>query len=131
MKMISNLSDKLAIGLSAACTVHCLLLPLIIVVIPQIAGMAIASEEFHEWIIFFVLPISIFALTMGCRQHQRYRLLIPGVGGLLILVLAVLTEEMLGEWAEKSLTLLGSALIAFGHYQNYKLCQNVDDCHCD
>ena len=131
MKYSSNTLDKLAIGLSAACAVHCLLLPLLILVVPQVATMVFASENVHEWMVLLVLPTSAYALTMGCRKHQRYRLLIPGVGGLAILVLAVLTEEYLGEWGEKSLTLIGSALIAFGHFQNYKLCREVDDCHCD
>lgn len=132
MKNFSNASDKLAIGLSAACAVHCLILPLFILAIPQIAVSVVASEDFHLWMVFFVLPISIFALTMGCRQHQRYRLLIPGVSGLLLLVIAILVgEDLMGEWGEKSLTLAGSILIAFGHYHNYRLCQEVDNCHCD
>jgi hypothetical protein len=52
--------------------------------------------------------------------------------GLTLLVLAVaLGEEVIGELWEKLLTVAGAMFVAYGHYRNFKLCQNQQDCQCD
>ena len=71
-----------------------------------------------------VIPSSAYALTLGCKQHQRYRLLILGFIGLTLLLLAlVLGEERIGEVGEKILTVLGASIVATGHWFNFRLCQ--------
>ena len=54
-----------------------------------------------------------------------------GVFGLSILFLAILMgENILGEYGEKGLTLLGSIIVAFSHFKNLKICKELDcDCH--
>ena len=58
-------------------------------------------------------------------------LLFIGIFGLLILFLAILMgENILGEYGEKGLTLLGSIIVAFSHFKNLKICKELDcDCH--
>lgn len=93
--------------------------------------MQLDGEAFHLWMLFLVIPISVYALTMGCRQHKRFRLLALGIVGLLFLVLAVaLGEGMLGEVWEKTLTLIGATIITLGHFWNYRLCRNQETCAC-
>ena len=71
------------------------------------------NEAFHLWMVVAVLPSSLYALTMGCKQHKRYQLLIWGIVGLALLVLALaLGEERIGEWVKKALTVLGATLVA-------------------
>jgi len=63
-----------------------------------------------------VIPTSVYALTLGCKQHKRYRLLILGFIGLGLLVVALaLGEERIGEAGEKILTVIGGGFVAFGH----------------
>ena len=54
-----------------------------------------------------------------------------GIFGLSILFLAILMgENILGEYGEKGLTLLGSIIVAFSHFKNLKICKELDcDCH--
>ncbi len=130
MKTIQTFSDKFAIGLSLLCTVHCLLLPLALVFIPSLAAMQFTDERFHLWMLSAVIPSSIVALTLGCRQHQHYRLLLLGFAGLFLLCLAVLGESIIGKTGETTLTLFGAALVATGHLMNYHLCQQNTDCPC-
>lgn len=122
-------ADRVAIGLSGLCVIHCLVLPLLIVVLPSLAALPFNDEKFHLWMIFAVIPVSIFALFLGCKRHNNYQVLAFGVIGLVLLVAAVMGEELLGEVGEKALTLVGAAFIAFGHFRNYRLCQQRDDCH--
>ncbi len=131
MKNLQILTDKAAIGLSLLCTIHCLAFPLIVVFLPSLAALQLNEEMFHIWMVVAVLPTSTYALTMGCRQHKHYRLLISGLPGLACLVLAViLGETILDEAWEKMLTSLGAGIIAYGHYRNYRLCQHQWNCKC-
>lgn len=130
MKTIQALSDKFAIGLSLLCTVHCLLLPIALVVMPSLAAMQFANERFHLWMLLAVIPTSLIALTLGCKQHQHYRLLLLGFAGLSLLCLAVTAASIIGEAGEKILTVLGTTLIASGHLMNYQLCQQHVECPC-
>ena len=131
MKITDNFSDKTAISLSLLCAIHCLFFPLLLVLSPTLASLQLDNEAFHVWMVAAVLPISIYALTMGCKKHKRVQLLVSGLVGLSLLVTAVaLGEDKIGEFGEKGLTLLASIIIAYGHYQNYRACQDYDKCGC-
>lgn len=125
------LFDKIAVSLSFLCALHCLVLPFVLVVLPSIAALNLHGEEFHLWMVLAVIPISIYALTLGCKQHKRNHLFAIGAIGLALLLAAVfLGHALLGEYGEKILTLLGASLIAFGHIKNYRLCQQHKSCCC-
>ena len=134
MKSLRALTDKFAIGLSLTCTIHCLVLPVLLVLLPSITVLQLADNEaFHFWMIVVIIPTSTFALSMGCKQHKRYRLLLLGFIGLSLLILAlILGEEILGEYGEKLVTTIGAGFIAVGHWFNYRLCKvgHSNDCHC-
>jgi hypothetical protein len=133
MNTTQTVTDKLAIGLSLGCAIHCLSLPVILALLPSLAALQLDNEAFHFWMLVAVLPTSVYALTMGCKQHKRYRLLIIGFIGLGLLVLALaLGEERIGEAGEKMLTVIGAGFVAFGHWFNYRLChaQKHKDCTC-
>ena len=131
MNNLQRLSDKSAIGLSLLCTIHCLAMPLAAVLLPSIAALPLADETFHYWMLITVLPISAYALTMGCKKHQRYRLLLIGGVGLCILVFATYAgHDLLGETGEKTLTVVGTMILALGHLWNYRLCHHKGPCDC-
>ena len=131
MTKFQTLSDTTAISLSFLCALHCFALPLIFIVFPSIAALQLDNEYFHFWMIIIVIPISLYALTLGCKVHKRFYTLSNGLFGLAFLLLAVsLGETVITEVGEKILTLIGAAFIAFAHYRNYKLCQHSTDCAC-
>ena len=68
---------------------------------------------------------------LGYKNHKTFSFLITGVIGLSILILAItIGESLLGEFGEKGLTLVGSIIVAYAHYRNYRTCQNLDcTCH--
>jgi len=102
-----------------------------LIILPSMIALQLDNEIFHTLIIITVLPVSIFALTLGYKQHKRNWLLILGFTGLLLLVIAViLGEEITGEFGEKLLTVLGASLVAAGHLWNFRLCQQLADCAC-
>ena len=131
MSQANQYADKIAIGLSSLCALHCLGLPLLWVVLPSASALNLNTEAFHVWIVFAVIPTSIYALTRGCKKHQYFHLLAIGFVGLAFLLLAIaIPHALLGEWGEKGLTLIGAGIIAYGHFKNFRLCQKHNDCAC-
>lgn len=124
-------ADKAAMGLSFFCVLHCLALPLIAATLPSLIATGLRDEAFHIWMIMAVLPISLYALTMGCRNHRRYTIMVVGACGLLVLCTPLfLGHAVLGESGEKTLTVFGAVLVAASHILNYRLCRQKSDCEC-
>lgn len=129
---LQNLTDKAAIGFSLLCGIHCLLFPLLMILLPSITAISFDGELFHRAMLFLILPTSLFALTMGCRKHKRYHVFVWGAVGLIIIAAAGLWgHDLVGELGEKVMTMLGALIIATGHIQNHRLCRlntcGVDD----
>lgn len=51
--------DKFAIGLSAMCAIHCLAVPVLLVLLPSAAALGLGNEQFHFWMLVAVLPSSL------------------------------------------------------------------------
>ena len=131
MKTVSTNIDKAAIGLSLICAVHCLMLPVALVMLPALTASAFAGEHFHQWMLIAVIPTSLTALTMGCKQHRNMSIMAMGLAGLIVLTLAAfLGHDLLGETGEKMVSLLGASLIAVGHVKNHTLCRRLQ-CGCE
>lgn len=133
MKTAQAVTDKFAIGLSMMCAIHCLALPFLLALLPSLAALQLDNEAFHLWMVVAVLPTSIYALTLGCKQHKRYRLLILSAIGLAMLFMGLLLgEAIIGEAGEKILSVTGAGFVAVGHWFNYRLCriQKHKDCAC-
>ena len=123
-------ADKASITLSLACMIHCLLMPSFLVLTSGFFALSIDNEFIHKAFLIIVLPVSLYALITGYRNHKILSYLYMGTSGLWILIFAVFFGEgVLGELAEKSLTLLGSLIVASSHYKNYKACKELD-CLC-
>ena len=124
-------ADKASITLSMACMIHCLLMPSFLILTSGFFALSIDNELIHKAFLIIVLPVSLYALITGYRNHRILSYFYLGTSGLWILIFAVFFGEgVLGEFAEKSLTLLGSIIVAFAHYKNYQACKELAcDCH--
>ena len=124
-------ADKLSITLSLACMIHCLLMPSFLVLSSGLLAIAIDNEFIHKIFLILVIPISLYALISGYNNHKMSSYLYMGILGLWLLIFAVFFGEVVfGEFAEKSLTLFGSLMVATSHYKNYQICRSLDcSCH--
>lgn len=125
-------SDKAAMTISLVCVLHCFFVPSFVIFGSGFLSLTFDNELVHYIIILIALPVSIFALYTGYKNHKSISPLPYGIFGLMILIAAVLLgEEIIGELGEQVLTLLGATLVAFAHYQNYQLCKSLEcvSCH--
>lgn len=122
--------DKLAVALSAICLVHCLALPVLLTLAPISGSFLIEDELFHLLMLVVIVPISLIALTIGCRQHKDTATLVLGGLGLGILVLtAFFGHDWFGETGERVVTSGAGLILAAAHIRNYLICRRVDCQH--
>ena len=123
----SFLFDKFAISTSALCAIHCLSLPIILSLFPALGSTLLGEESFHKWLLFLVIPLSLVALTMGCKQHKSWFVAILGLIGISILIFtAAYGHNLFGHDGERIATLMGVSALALGHLRNYKLCRRTN-----
>lgn len=118
--------DRLAIGGSALCAIHCLTLPILLSVFPALGTTLFGKESFHLLLLLFVIPLSLVALSIGCKQHKSWFVSLTGVLGLSLLIFtAIFGHETFGHEGEKIATLIGASFIAIGHIRNFTLCRST------
>ena len=124
-------SDKFAISLSLVCVAHCFFVPSFIILSSSLYVSAIDNEFVHNLILFFAVPISLLALSLGYKNHGKALYFLVGLIGLVILCGAVfIGEQLYGETGERLFTLVGSLLVVFAHYKNHQVCKEINcDCH--
>lgn len=112
--------DRLAVGLSGLCLLHCLLLPFAVTILPFLGQFG--DDHLHAEVLLIVVPVSIVALALGFRHHRRGGIIVGGVVGLGILIVGgTIAHDAYGLVADRTLTVIGSLTLAFTHYRNFRL----------
>ena len=118
--------DRLAISTSAVCAIHCLCLPLLLGLFPALSSSIFGQEAFHQLLLWLIIPLSLFSLTLGCKRHKSKSVAVMGLIGLAILLFtAILGHDFLGEFYERVATLIGASAIATAHVQNFRLAKQA------
>ncbi len=130
---MQKIIDNLGITISAACAIHCVLLPAILIIAPY---SFFASHEFHETLIYFILPFAAVAFFLGCKKHGDYKVLIMGSIGIILLATSLVIHEVFHseqhseEFMVILITIAGSVTLIFSHLRNARLCRQENfDCH--
>ena len=143
-------SDKLSMCLSLCCILHCIALPVIILMIPSFASLWINNEKVHVILVLFAVPISLFAMAKSLRIHHNYKCISLAVIGLSFLVIAIFMHNInfgsesshighgeathhdeeaehghhdhggIGETLETIFTVLGGLILLGAHYLNIR-----------
>lgn len=143
--------DHLAISMAFICAVHCLLTPVLIVLLPVIATSFFVHQDFHIWMLLLVLPTTGLSLFIGCRKHKdKWSALFCGIG-LLLLIVALTYERIANGGAGAALAssghegcvncvhnvaantgniwawinTFGGVFLAMGHFRNFRLCRKT------
>lgn len=119
--------DRIGIGLSGLCVVHCLLFPVILAVLPLWSAFEALHDGFHLVLAVLLVPTTGLAARSGYRHHRDRGVLGLLSGGLAaIVVAALLGHGLLGYGWGTGLTLVGSVLLIAGHGRNWH-CRSA--CH--
>ena len=140
--------DTFAISISIVCAVHCLLTPVLVVLLPIITTTFWVHKDFHLWMLLFVLPTTSLAVFLGCRRHRDKFVMGLSATGLVCLFTVSIYESAFhinkvlqhgGECVQcmhaghfKLTTLaniLGGLLLVSAHFRNYRLCRRLQCTH--
>ncbi len=119
--------DAFGIAASAACAIHCALLPLFLTSLPLFGVNIIDNPVFEYCMIGLSFCIGLYSLYHGRKKHHHswLPLLVFAMGMALLLAKVA--------WHEWSLVLLIPAVgaIITAHYLNYRLCRGHNHAHAD
>ena len=120
-----RLADLTGILLSLTCLIHCLALPLILLLAPALSRWIALPEGDHAAILLLALPAAAVAMRDGWRRHRRLVPAVFAVAGLSLLALGLSAHE---GWiavanpaaADRLLTSAGALALAAAHLVNWR-----------
>ncbi|WP_174284719.1 MerC domain-containing protein [Sphingomonas bacterium] len=110
--------DRLAIGLSGLCVVHCVASSVLLVMLSAADGVLL-NPIFHEVGLTFAILLGAVALGRGALRHGYVMPICMGSLGLGIMA-GAMTLPHDGTGAEAVWTIVGVGLLAFGHDLNHR-----------
>lgn len=115
-KLANSLLDRIAIGLSGLCLLHCL------------AGFVLLSlfaltgdwldHRVHVVGLALAMPLAAVALFRGWRRHGRMPIGALGLLGLAVMAASLAVRH--GQIVEMLVSMTGVGLLATAHWQNMK-----------
>lgn len=126
-----NQTQKLSIWLSSLCLIHCLITPFIILLLPSLGAF------FSGWVeialVASILPISSVAFFPIWVKHKNSARIIEYLIGISLVISAQVIVFFHGhggnsieQYAELSLMIIGTLLIAYSTYRNRR---HTHHCH--
>ncbi len=110
--------DRCGMVAAFICITHCALLPMVVFAAPALGAYAPDTEWLHMPLVLFAVALGIYAMMAGSNRHkQKGPAVLAAVG--IILLLASLAEEQLGELAEY-LASAGALAMAWAHVKNLR-----------
>jgi hypothetical protein len=106
--------DRMAIGLSSLCLIHCVATVLLAATLAS-AGAALANPAWHEVGFTVAILLGAVALGRGYASHRDWRPLLLGGAGLALMAVGLIRAEGLPEIAS---TMSGVVLLALAHRLN-------------
>lgn len=114
--------DAAAATLSSLCLLHCLALPLALVLLPTAGGALRGSLHGPGWLhwalIALAAPFSVWALWRGVAVHGRNRFWRWALAGFALMAAGALLHAHAP--AEQMLTVAGGLVVAGAHWGNWR-----------
>ncbi len=120
-----RLADLTGIALSFTCLLHCLALPLVLLLAPALSRWIALPEGIHAAILLLALPAAAIAMRDGWKLHRRLMPAVIAAIGLSLLALGLSAHEGWieaadPEAADRLLTSVGALTLAAAHLVNWR-----------
>lgn len=120
-----RLADMTGIVLSFTCLIHCLALPLLLLLAPALSRWIALPEGIHAVILLLALSAAAIAMRDGWRRHRRLMPAVLATAGLGLLALGLSAHEGWvaaadPEPADRLLTSVGALTLAAAHLVNWR-----------
>lgn len=124
LKFWKNINwDKIGLSLSFICAIHCMITPILVLLLPIVAHYYMSQEWFHWVLALLIVPVGIFAFVSGFKHHRKTIVFYLGIPGLIIVgIIPLFFHEYFVWWSEALLMVIGSTLLISSHWINRKSC---------
>ncbi len=132
------LFDRIGFSVSFICAVHCLAMPILLPLLPVLAGSFWLGESIESWIMILTITVAALALFRGYLLHRKFRVLFIFTLGIMFLFLKSDQCGLCshGHWhlsgasvLHYGLAALGGFSLAIGHWLNLKFCKSCPACN--
>ena len=122
---LQSILDGSAVAISALCAVHCLALPVLLVLFPLLGATVMTDESFHAILLWVILPTSVLAIALAWGRHRDALVLsLVGIGLLILVGAAIWAHDHAALWVDQAMSVIGGAVLAAGHIRNSLLCRH-------
>jgi hypothetical protein len=119
--------DRIGMGLSILCAVHCLATPLVILSLPILARYYLVHPLFHFLLAGVIIPVGLIAFVAGLRHHRNWWVLVLGIPGLVLVTgVPYLVHVQNFNLNEPLMMVLGSLSLVMAHLLNRRSCLSCD-----
>ena len=122
---VRPLADAVGVAGSLLCAMHCLLVPVALLIGPIGRVPHTDDEAFHHLLLWMVVPAAAVAFGVGCLEHKDRWVLGLGAVGLATMTAAfTLLHDAIGASGERIAAMLASGLLITAHVRNFQLCRS-------
>lgn len=117
--------DKVGVWASSLCSLHCALMPLLLILLP-FGSIAWLADENNELVFIFIsCSLATASICWGFLKHRNNTVFfLLSLGVLTIVVAHHYHESHVGSF----LMSVGGVQLAVSHYLNIKLCNSCSTC---
>ena len=118
-----DIVEGTAMTASFLCLLHCVALPLLLMLLPGVFGLIFRSDMFHYLALGLVLPSAAAAFGLGYLRHHAIAPPFFGLVGVGCLAVALIPGAL--ESIEAPMTIAGSIFLLVGHMMNWRLRRRI------
>ena len=115
-KRANSLLDRIAIGLSGLCLLHCMA-GFVLLGLFALTGDWL-DHRVHVVGLVLAMPLAAVALWRGFRRHGRLHICLLGMTGLGVMTASLIVVH--GGVTEIAVSMAGVSVLALAHWQNLK-----------
>lgn len=118
-------SDKIGACASTLCAVHCLALPILVLVGAESFIQFAYTELVEKLLLGTALIIALLAFVPGYLKHKEHYILVLFLAGFVLLFIG---EELPSAFSQLAVPAVGAGVIVYAHIQNYRLKKKICKC---
>ncbi len=116
--MKDKLFDVLGMGLSGLCIIHCIVLPLVVLLYP--AANFTENHLIHDLIFVLIVLAALLAFLPHAIKEKSYKLLVLPVIGVVLMIVSNSIFHHEKSSINLILSLVGSLCLIVAHYKHFQ-----------